>query len=109
MPKYKHPCRYCSALVDGDARVCPFCGKVNPVDSLRCPGCSAPVQKGWLACSVCGAKLETICPECLQNTFFGDYCQHCQARLLITCPNKKCLTRQPPLGDKCRKCGKPLK
>jgi hypothetical protein len=28
--------------------------------------------------------------------------------LTIICPNKKCRTEQPPISEKCIKCGKPL-
>jgi hypothetical protein len=29
--------------------------------------------------------------------------------LVVVCPNRKCKTEQPPIGEKCIKCGKPLK
>lgn len=34
-------------------------------------------------------------------------CEHCGAALLVVCP--ECKTEQPPLGEKCMKCLKPLK
>ena len=48
----------------------------------------------------CGA----FCPFCGKATFFGDYCDKCDKRLLVICPN--CLKEQPPIGEKCMKCGK---
>jgi len=47
-------------------------------------------------------------PKCGKKTFFGYYCEHCDARLTVVCSNKKCRTEQPPLGAKCIKRGKPL-
>ena len=60
-------------------------------------------------CSSCGQSLEVKCPSCGKITFFGDYCKSCGKRIVVTCPNKKCAQEQPPIGDKCIKCGKPLK
>jgi len=108
MPGYKHPCRYCGALVSSDDNMCPQCGRVNPTGPLRCPKCRNPVKDGHKVCSSCGQKLELECPYCKQVTFFGDYCKHCGQRLTVICPNKKCGAEQPPIGDKCIKCGKPL-
>lgn len=109
MPGYKHPCRYCQKLVPPDANVCPFCGKRNPSGSLKCPKCRNPIHKDWTKCSNCGLSLEAICPQCRRATFFGDYCQHCEAQLVVVCPEPKCKTEQPPVGDLCIKCGRSLK
>ncbi|MGQ9604524.1 MAG: double zinc ribbon domain-containing protein [bacterium] len=81
----------------------------NPLGPLRCPKCRNPIQKDWKKCSNCDLSLEVACPKCGKTTFFGDYCEHCDARLVVACPNPKCKTEQPPNGDKCIKCGKPLK
>jgi hypothetical protein len=108
MPGYKHPCRYCDKLVEEEANVCPFCGKVNPVGPLRCPKCRSPTEKGWVKCSHCDLSLQLSCPCCGKLTFFGDYCDKCGGRLVVTCPNSKCKTVQPPIWTKCVKCGKPL-
>jgi RNA polymerase subunit RPABC4/transcription elongation factor Spt4 len=108
MPGYKQLCRYCNNLVPPDSEVCPFCGKVNPIGPTRCPGCKSPVQENWKACNSCGLSLEIVCPNCKMPTFFGDYCRNCGATLTITCSNRKCRAVQPPLGNKCIKCGKPL-
>lgn len=109
MPGYKHPCRYCNKLVPPESNVCPFCGKINPSGPLRCPKCRNPIQKDWGTCSICGLALKVTCPKCNKPTFFGDYCERCGARLVVVCPNPKCKTEQPPISDKCVKCGKPLK
>ena len=109
MVGFKHPCRYCNQLVPPNANVCPFCGKVSPVGSLRCPKCRNPVEKGWFACSHCGLSLQIDCPKCSEKTFLGDYCEKCDARLLVACTNRKCKTEQAPGSDCCVKCGKPLK
>jgi len=106
MPGYKQPCRYCDKLIPPDSHVCPFCGKVNPLGSFRCPRCQNPIPKGAVACNDCDLSLQIVCPKCGQTTFFGDYCEHCEARLVIVCP--KCKTEQPPIGEKCLKCGKLL-
>ena len=106
MPGYKHPCKFCGKLVSADDNVCPFCGKVNPVGPQRCPKCRNPIETGQVRCSNCGLILQTNCPYCGKLTFFGVYCQNCDKRLTIICP--KCKTEQPPLGEKCIKCGKPL-
>lgn len=108
MPGYKHPCRYCDGLVSEDSNVCPLCGKVNPVGPLRCPKCHSPIEKGWTKCGHCGLGLQIACPQCGKLTFFGDYCDKCNARLVVVCPNPKCRTEQPPIGPNCVKCGKPL-
>ena len=104
---YKHPCKYCGKLIPPNSTVCPFCGKINPLGPYRCPKCHEPVEKEWQACSHCGQNLRIVCPKCGKVTFFGDYCEDCGARLLVTCPH--CGQKQPPLSDKCIKCGKPLK
>jgi RNA polymerase subunit RPABC4/transcription elongation factor Spt4 len=109
MPGYQQPCRYCNQLVPPDSNACPSCGKINPLGPTRCPKCRSPIQEGWKKCSSCGLTLEVACPKCQKVTWFGDYCQYCEAQLFVVCPNKKCQTAQPPLGDKCVKCGKPLK
>jgi hypothetical protein len=108
MAGFKHPCRYCDKLVPPDAQTCPLCGKVNPVGPLRCPKCRAPIEQEWAACCACGLKLQTVCPACAKSTFFGDYCAACGARLVVVCPNPKCRFEQPPVGNVCAKCGKPL-
>ena len=106
MPGYMIPCRYCQQLVPPDANTCPACSSVNPVQA-RCPKCAHPSAKA-AACSSCGLSLEITCPFCGQKTFFSDYCEHCDRRLVVTCPHRKCRTEQPPLGDKCIKCGRAL-
>lgn len=108
MPGYSHPCRYCDQLVPPDSNTCPFCGKVNPTGSLRCPKCCSPIRKAYKACDTCGLVLTTVCPECLESTFFGDYCDRCGARLVVTCPHPKCRKTQPPLGGNCMHCGQPM-
>ncbi|MFA5771543.1 MAG: zinc ribbon domain-containing protein [Thermoplasmata archaeon] len=109
MPGYKHLCRYCDKLIPPDSNVCPLCGKINPHGELRCPKCRNPIQKDWKKCNHCGLSLEIACIKCGKITFFGDYCEHCNVRLAVVCPNKKCKTEQPPIGEKCLKCGKALK
>ena len=109
MPGYMHPCRYCDKLIPPDSNVCPVCGKVNPLGPPRCPKCANPIQKGWISCNSCGLSLEYPCPACGKKTFFADYCEHCGHRLSVTCPHRKCKTEQPPVGENCIKCGKPLK
>jgi hypothetical protein len=109
MARYKHPCRYCDKLVPSDSNVCPICGGRNPIGPLRCPKCRNPIEKGWINCNNCGLPLKTICSKCGNETFFGDHCDVCKAPITIICPNPKCLTEQPPLGERCIKCGKPLK
>lgn len=108
MPGYKHPCRYCGQLTPPDANVCPFCGKVNPAGPTRCPHCRNPIRKEHAACSGCGLNLRIVCSECFEETFLGDYCEHCDARLLVVCPNRKCGAEQAPVGDSCIKCGATL-
>jgi len=108
MADYQHPCRYCHRLVPPDSAVCPLCGKTNPSGPLRCPKCHSPIQSGWIACARCGQSLKTTCPGCFAETFFGDHCDQCGARLVVHCPNPKCRAEQPPLGPNCQKCGKPL-
>lgn len=107
MSGYKHPCRYCGQLVQADSQFCPFCSKINP-GGLRCVRCHSPIQDGWKVCSSCGLKLEATCPGCGKTTFLGDYCEHCDARLTIICPNRKCRAEQSIILEKCSKCGKPL-
>ncbi|MFO7811246.1 MAG: hypothetical protein R6V47_07760 [Candidatus Delongbacteria bacterium] len=109
MPGFKHPCRYCDKLVPPNSNVCPFCGKINPKGPTRCPVCRNPISSDYKVCAGCGLELKTVCPECGKETFLGDYCEHCDVRLLVVCTNKKCGHEQPPIGDKCLKCGKPLK
>lgn len=106
MPGYKHPCKYCGKLVSSDEGLCPFCGKVNPTEPYRCPRCRHPIDHGQIRCSDCGQSLRVKCPHCAQETFFGDYCGGCGKRLTIKC--RRCGEEQPPLGNKCIKCGKPL-
>ena len=108
MPGYSRPCRYCNQLVLPDATDCPACGKVNPIYGPSCPVCRTHIEPGWKKCPSCGLSLEANCPKCGKLTFLGDYCNQCQARLTIVCPNKKCRLEQAPIGDKCVKCGKPL-
>lgn len=103
---YKHPCKYCNQLIPPNSNVCPLCGKVNPLGPYRCPKCRAPIEKNWKACSRCGLALEITCPSCKKTTFFGDYCQHCDAPLWIECKN--CHTVQPITSEKCVNCGKKL-
>lgn len=104
---YKHPCRYCEKLIPPDSEVCPFCGKENPLGPMRCPKCHSPVEKDWQTCSHCGLNLRIVCPYCGKTTFFGDYCEDCGKKLTVICPS--CQFEQPPISDKCIKCGKPLK
>ncbi len=101
---YKHPCKYCEKFIPPNSTVCPLCGKANPLGPYRCPKCHEPVEKDWQTCSRCGQNLRIVCPKCGKVTFFGDYCEDCGARLLVTCPH--CGQEQPPLNDKCIKCGK---
>lgn len=107
MGSISHFCRHCDQLIPPDSETCPLCGKVNPMQA-RCPKCRAPIRRGWQSCSRCGLTLSVTCPECFKLSFFDDYCEHCQAHLVIHCPNPKCRHEQPPVGDICRKCGKPL-
>jgi len=104
---YKHPCRYCDKMIPPNSNVCPECGKMNPLGPIRCPKCRNPVQKNWQKCSGCGLSLTISCPRCSQTTFFGDYCEKCGEELKVTCPN--CKAKQPPVGEKCVRCGKKLK
>jgi len=103
---YKHPCRYCGKLINQGAKLCQFCAKVSPLGPLRCPKCRNPIEKGQKVCSNCGLTLEISCPWCNERTFFADYCKKCDKRLMIICG--KCLKEQPPMGEKCIKCGKKL-
>lgn len=109
MVGYKHPCRYCNNLVPPNSKVCPFCGKINPKGPTRCPKCRNPINEKFKVCSNCGLALSVTCPKCGKETFFGDYCEHCDSRLVVVCPHRKCKTEQPPIGDICIKCNKPLK
>ncbi len=109
MPGYKKPCKYCNELVESDGGVCPYCGKIDPADEFRCPKCRHPVKKEYKACPGCGFELKVVCPLCGKEGFFCDYCVHCGKRLTVRCANKKCGFEQPPLGDKCIKCGKNIK
>ncbi len=109
MPGYKHPCKYCGALLEENVEVCPICEKVNPLGPLRCPICKNPIHKDWKKCSNCGLELKVICPKCGEVSFLGDYCDHCGARLTVICSRKSCKYEQPPISVNCIKCGKPLK
>jgi predicted amidophosphoribosyltransferase len=91
------------------SNVCPICGKENPLGPLRCPACRSPIKRSWEKCNHCGLVLEINCPSCNEKTFFGDYCEHCDSRLIIQCKNPKCNRKQPPIKDVCIYCGKPLK
>jgi len=104
---YKHACKYCDKLIPPDSANCPFCEKVNPLGPSRCPKCHEPVEEKWKTCAKCNQNLRIVCPFCGKVTFFGDHCEDCGARLMVTCPN--CKQEQPPIGDNCIKCGKPLK
>ncbi|MDW5563132.1 MAG: zinc ribbon domain-containing protein [Methanomassiliicoccus sp.] len=108
MPGYMKPCRYCGELVPPDSNSCPICGKWNPVDEIRCPKCRSPIKEGWKGCAHCGQSLTVSCPACGKDTFFGDHCQQCGARLMVKCQQRKCGFEQPPLGPICSKCGKPI-
>ncbi len=108
MPGYKHPCRHCGQLAPPNANVCPFCGKVNPKGPARCPKCRNPIKKEYKVCAGCGIELKTGCPRCGEETFLGDYCDHCDERLLVVCPGKKCGLEQAPIGEFCVKCGEKL-
>lgn|GEM_PF-298763 len=103
---YKHPCKHCNKLIPSNSRSCPFCGKANPQGPLRCPKCNTPIEKDWKICNNCDLPLSVKCPHCGKTTFFGDYCEHCDKRLVVICPN--CKTEQPPIGETCKKCNKPL-
>jgi hypothetical protein len=104
---YKHACKYCDKLIPPDSANCPFCEKVNPLGPSRCPKCHEPVEEKWKTCAKCNQSLRIVCPFCDKVTFFGDHCEDCGARLIVTCPN--CKQEQPPIGDKCIKCGELLK
>lgn len=108
MVGYKHPCRYCDQYIPSGSAVCPLCGKETPLGPLRCPRCRNPVQKNWQSCNSCGLELQVECPYCHELTAFTEYCQHCDERLVIKCPNEKCGAEQPPLGDTCVECGEPF-
>ena len=108
MVGYLQPCRYCKTLVEGNASFCPKCGKVNPAGPFRCPVCRNPIRKQFAMCSDCGLPLKVSCPKCGKETFLGDYCEQCEARLTVTCPDPKCGEDQPPGRNTCLKCGKPL-
>ncbi len=103
---FKHPCIYCGKLIPPNSRTCPFCGKNNPQGPLRCPRCNTPIERDWKVCNHCDLPLSVRCPKCGKTTFFGDYCEHCGSRLTVVCPH--CQTEQPPIGDLCKKCKKPL-
>ncbi|MCX6695076.1 MAG: zinc ribbon domain-containing protein [Candidatus Altiarchaeota archaeon] len=104
---YKHPCRYCDKMIPPNSNVCPLCGKSNPLGPLRCPKCKNPVQKDWQKCPGCGLSLTIDCPKCGKKTFFGEYCDNCGEEIKVFCPY--CDAKQPPVGDKCVRCGKSLK
>ena len=103
---YKHPCKYCGKLVPPNSTVCPFCGKVNPLGPYRCPKCHEPIEKEWQVCPKCNQNLRIVCPFCGKVTFFGDNCEDCDARLLVKCSH--CGQEQPPISDRCIKCGQSL-
>jgi hypothetical protein len=103
---YKHPCKYCGEMVSPDAAICPLCGKEGPLGPDRCPKCHDPIEKKWKVCSHCGLNLRIVCPFCGKVTFFGNYCEDCGKKLMVNCPY--CQFEQPPVSDKCIKCGKPL-
>jgi len=105
---YQQPCRYCDEFIPPTSNVCPVCGKVNPLH-MRCPRCRDLIRKAWTNCSNCGLELRITCPYCQETTFFGDYCETCDARLVVVCSAEKCGLEQPPIGDSCKECGKPLK
>jgi len=105
---YKHPCRYCNEFIEPESNTCPHCSKVNPLRSLRCPRCKHPVRKSWSRCSDCNLELVVTCPHCRQESFFGDYCDHCDERLMVICKAPDCGEQQPPLEDNCIKCKQPL-
>ncbi len=100
---YKHACKYCAKLIPPNSLVCPLCKKSNPLGPFRCPKCHEPIEKDWQVCSNCNQDLRIVCPFCKKITFFGDHCEDCNKRLLVTCSH--CGQEQPPLGDKCIKCG----
>ncbi|MDD5569129.1 MAG: DUF5684 domain-containing protein [Candidatus Pacebacteria bacterium] len=104
---YKHACKYCDKLIPPNSSACPYCEKVNPLGPSRCPKCHEPIEKDFKVCPNCNTNLRIVCPFCNKTTFFGEHCEDCGERLLVKCP--KCGQEQPPLGDTCIKCGKPLK
>jgi len=103
---YKHPCKYCQEMISPDSAVCPFCSKEGPLGPDRCPKCHDPIEKKWKSCAHCGLNLRIVCPFCGKVTFFGGYCEDCGKKMVVNCPY--CQFEQPPLGDKCIKCGQPL-
>lgn len=103
---YKHACKYCEKLIPPDSATCPFCEKANPLGPFRCPKCHEPIEKNWKVCPKCNQNLRIVCPYCEKVTFFGDHCEDCDAKLLVNCPS--CDQEQPPLSDKCIKCGKSM-
>jgi len=104
---YKHSCKYCEKLIPPNSITCPFCEKTNPLGPERCPRCHEPIEKDWKVCAKCNQNLRIVCPYCEKITFFGDHCEDCGERLLVKCPS--CSQEQPPIGDNCIKCNKPLK
>ena len=104
---YKHPCRYCDEFIPPDSNVCPLCGRANPL-RMRCPKCRDLIRRSYANCGHCGLQLTITCPYCGESTFFDDYCDECDTRLLMMCSNEKCMLEQPPVGEVCSKCGKPL-
>jgi len=106
MSSYKKPCNYCGELIDPDSKFCPLCAKADPLGPVRCPKCKNPVEKNFKVCGNCGLPLRIKCPKCGKDTFLGSYCEVCNAPLLVVCPS--CHAEQPPIGNKCIKCGKPL-
>lgn len=103
---YKHACKYCGKLIPPDSTACPYCEKVNPLGPFRCPKCHEPIEKDFKMCPKCKLNLRIVCPFCEKTTFFGEHCEDCGTRLMVTCPN--CGQEQPPISDKCIKCEKPL-
>ena len=104
---YKHSCKYCEKLITPNSITFPFCEKTNPLGPERCPRCHEPIEKDWKVCAKCKQSLRIVCPYCEKITFFGDHCEDCGERLLVKCPS--CGQEQPPIGDNCMKCNKPLK
>jgi len=106
MADYMHPCVYCEELIPSESQICPLCGKSEPLGLLRCASCKAPVEAGSKSCPQCGESLEMACIRCGEQTFVGQYCEHCGGELEVVCGN--CQTRQPLGGKACKVCGKPL-
>ncbi|CAJ36592.1 double zinc ribbon domain-containing protein [Methanocella arvoryzae] len=108
MAGYKQPCKYCGKLVPPDSNICPYCARADPNGPMKCPKCRATVEPGFKVCPHCGLQLQLTCPKCGKPTFFGAQCDACGGSLKVKCPNPKCGFEQPPTGENCVKCGKPL-